>query len=140
MNLQAYLRPELLNRPDKLLRLKQLGMGNTESIAGLLAADACQRMNRVKHLVVTLAHTCILVQAYFRPELLNRLDEIVVFKQLAMANTAAIAELLMQETRERIAVRGIGLEVSSSLMRFICQEGYSEVRDSSSPHSEDRSC
>ena len=78
------------------------------------------------------------MQAYFRPELLNRLDEIVVFKQLAMFDTAAIAELLMQETRERIAVRGIGLEVSSSLMRFICQEGYSEVRNSLSPSSEDR--
>ena len=69
-----------------------------------------------------------MLQAYFRPELLNRLDEIVVFKQLGMGSTAAIAELLMQETRERVAVRGIGLEPSPGLMRFICQEGYSEVR------------
>ena len=70
---------------------------------------------------------CVL-QAYFRPELLNRLDEIVVFRQLGTGSTAAIAELLMQETRERIALRGIGLEPSPSLMRFICQEGYSEVQ------------
>ena len=69
-----------------------------------------------------------LLQAYFRPELLNRLDEIVVFKQLSMADTGAIAQLLMQETRERIAQRGIGLEVTPALMRFICQEGHSEVR------------
>ena len=68
------------------------------------------------------------MQAYFRPELLNRLDEIVVFRQLGMASTAAIAELLMQETRERIALRGIGLQPSPGLMRLICQEGYSEVR------------
>ena len=69
-----------------------------------------------------------LLQAYFRPELLNRLDEIVVFKQLSMADTGAIAALLMQETRERIVQRGIGLEVTPALMRFICQEGHSEVR------------
>lgn len=68
------------------------------------------------------------MQAYFRPELLNRLDEIVVFKQLGVGDTAAIAQLLMQETRGRIAQRGIGLEVSPALMRHICQEGYSEVR------------
>ncbi|CAK0784796.1 hypothetical protein CVIRNUC_008000 [Coccomyxa viridis] len=66
------------------------------------------------------------LKAYFRPELLNRLDEIVVFKQLSMADTGAIAALLMQETRERIAQRGIGLEVTPALMRFICQEGHSE--------------
>ncbi|CAL5223254.1 g5736 [Coccomyxa viridis] len=66
------------------------------------------------------------LKAYFRPELLNRLDEIVVFKQLGMSSTAAIAKLLMQETRERIALRGIGLEPSPGLMRFICQEGYSQ--------------
>ena len=52
----------------------------------------------------------------------------MVFKQLSMADTGAIAQLLMQETRERIAQRGIGLEVAPALMRFICQEGYSEVR------------
>ena len=48
-----------------------------------------------------------LLQAYFRPELLNRLDEIVVFKQLSMADTGAIAQLLMQETRERVGQRGM---------------------------------
>ncbi len=69
-----------------------------------------------------------MLQAYFRPELLNRLDEIVVFKQLGMSSTAAIAQLLMQETRERIALRGIGLEPSPALMRHICQEGYSQVQ------------
>lgn len=68
------------------------------------------------------------MQAYFRPELLNRLDEIVVFKQLGTADTAKIAELLLQETRGRIAQRGIGLEVSPALMRHICKEGHSEVR------------
>ncbi len=52
----------------------------------------------------------------------------MVFKQLGMSSTAAIAKLLMQETRERIALRGIGLEPSPGLMRFICQEGYSQVQ------------
>ena len=67
-------------------------------------------------------------QAYFRPELLNRLDEIVVFKQLSMRDARTIAELLLNETRQRMAVRGIGLQVTAPLMRLICQEGYNQVQ------------
>jgi ATP-dependent Clp protease ATP-binding subunit ClpC len=68
------------------------------------------------------------VQAYFRPELLNRLDEIVVFKQLSMRDTRTIAELLLADTEQRMAVRGIGLRVTAPLMRLICHEGYNQVR------------
>ncbi|BDA47991.1 ATP-dependent Clp protease ATP-binding subunit ClpA homolog [Coccomyxa sp. Obi] len=66
------------------------------------------------------------LKAYFRPELLNRLDEIVVFRQLSMHDARIIAELLLNETRQRIALRGIDLQVTAPLMRLICQEGYSQ--------------
>ena len=66
-------------------------------------------------------------QAYFRPELLNRLDEIVVFRQLAPRDTRAIAELALAETRARLAALGIGLDVGAPLMRLVCERGYSQV-------------
>ncbi|EIE27350.1 ATP-dependent Clp protease ATPase subunit [Coccomyxa subellipsoidea C-169] len=66
------------------------------------------------------------LKAYFRPELLNRLDEIVVFKQLSTRDARTIAELLLNETRQRMATRGIGLQVTAPLMRLICQEGYNQ--------------
>ena len=66
-------------------------------------------------------------QAYFRPELLNRLDEIVVFRQLSMLDACSIAELQLNETRQRMAARGVGLQVTAPLMRLICQQGYNQV-------------
>lgn len=70
---------------------------------------------------------CGHLQAYFRPELLNRLDEIVVFRQLSMRDARTIAQLLLAETEQRMAARGIGLQVTAPLMRAICQEGYNQV-------------
>jgi ATP-dependent Clp protease ATP-binding subunit ClpC len=73
-------------------------------------------------------HRCHRAQAYFRPELLNRLDEIVVFRQLAPADTRRIAQLVLEETAGRLAKIGIGLDISPALMRLICERGYSQVR------------
>lgn len=75
----------------------------------------------------------VCAQSYFRPELLNRLDEIVVFKQLSMLDARTIAELLLNETRQRMAVRGIGLQVTAPLMCLICQQGYNQVRPATLP-------
>lgn len=44
-----------------------------------------------------------------------------------MRDARSIAELLLNETRARIALRGIDLQVTAPLMRLICQEGYSQV-------------
>ncbi len=67
-------------------------------------------------------------QAYFRPELLNRLDEVVVFRQLGQREVRTVADLVLAETAQRVAARGIHLEVTASLMRLICEEGYDQVR------------
>jgi ATP-dependent Clp protease ATP-binding subunit ClpC len=64
---------------------------------------------------------------YFRPELLNRLDEVVVFNRLSRADVAAIAQLELAKTAERMAERGLGMRVTSSVMDLILEEGYSEA-------------
>ena len=49
---------------------------------------------------------------YFRPEFLNRLDEIIVFRQLSRDEVTQIADLLIREAAARLSEQGISLEVS----------------------------
>ena len=52
------------------------------------------------------------LKQYFRPEFLNRLDEIIVFRQLTKDEVAEIAEIMLKEVFERISMKGIQLEVT----------------------------
>merc|ERR1712226_530408 len=47
------------------------------------------------------------LKQYFRPEFLNRLDEIIVFRQLTKPEVAEIAEIMLKEVVERISLKGI---------------------------------
>ncbi|EFJ49084.1 ClpD chaperone, Hsp100 family [Volvox carteri f. nagariensis] len=66
------------------------------------------------------------VRSFFSPELLNRFDETVVFQRLRRADVATIAGLMMEETVDRAAERGLQVEVAPPLMEHIIAEGYSE--------------
>lgn len=67
------------------------------------------------------------LKSYFRPELLNRLDKLVVFRRLTKEDVAAIATLEIAKTAERAAQRGIALRVEPAVMDLIIEEGYSET-------------
>jgi ATP-dependent Clp protease ATP-binding subunit ClpC len=67
------------------------------------------------------------LKSYFRPELLNRMDELVVFRQLGRSEVRIIADLVLAETAARMATRGIGLEVSAAVMETIIDLGYDQV-------------
>ncbi len=62
----------------------------------------------------------------FRPEFLNRIDDIIVFHKLGKEETAKIAEILLANLRKRLAVMGVKLEVSSEAMDLITEKGYDE--------------
>ena len=66
------------------------------------------------------------LKSYFRPELLNRLDEVVVFRRLNKEDVAKIAELEIAGTAARAARHGIALSVSPQVLNHILEEGYSE--------------
>jgi ATP-dependent Clp protease ATP-binding subunit ClpC len=61
-----------------------------------------------------------------RPELLNRLDDIVIFRALNISDAKKIAELLLKELNERLLSQGITISVSKSLLNHIVKEGFSE--------------
>ncbi|KAJ6294408.1 hypothetical protein OIU76_022476 [Salix suchowensis] len=64
------------------------------------------------------------LKGYFRPELLNRIDEVVVFHPLEKTQMLQILNLMLQEVKERLMSLGIGLEVSESIKYLVCQQGY----------------
>ncbi len=61
---------------------------------------------------------------YFRPEFLNRLDEIIVFRQLSRDEVTQIADLLIREAASRLSEQGISLEVSDRFRACVVTEGY----------------
>ncbi|HEY4743350.1 MAG TPA: ATP-dependent chaperone ClpB [Desulfuromonadaceae bacterium] len=67
------------------------------------------------------------LKAGFRPEFLNRVDDIVLFKPLRMEEVVRIAALLAGQLRERLKERHIMLDISEEAMQFIAQAGYDPV-------------
>ena len=63
----------------------------------------------------------------FRPEFLNRLDEIILFKPLSKNNIGGIIHLLMNELNERLADRELRVELTDEAEQFIVDHGYDPV-------------
>lgn len=64
------------------------------------------------------------VKKTFRPEFLNRIDEVVVFHKLTENHIREIIEILLKDIRKRLSEKGILLELSKSAKDFLVQEGY----------------
>jgi len=64
------------------------------------------------------------LKQYFRPEFLNRLDEIIVFRQLSRDEVKDIAEIMLKEVFLRIKEKGISLTVSDDFKERLVEEGY----------------
>jgi len=67
------------------------------------------------------------MRSYFRPEFLNRLDDIVLFKPLTEAEIERIVELMFTELRSRLAERQMTLELSTDAQRYIAEQGFDPV-------------
>jgi len=61
---------------------------------------------------------------HFRPEFLNRIDEIVVFKPLSREQLGEIVELQLTRLRERLAERGLGLELTDEAKELVAEAGW----------------
>jgi len=64
------------------------------------------------------------LKQYFRPEFLNRLDEIIVFRQLSKNEVKEIAEIMLQEVFARLQDKGIKLDVTDAFKERLVEEGY----------------
>ncbi len=64
------------------------------------------------------------LKQYFRPEFLNRLDEIIVFRQLSKNEVKEIAEIMLLEVFARLQDKGIKLSVTDAFKERLVEEGY----------------
>jgi ATP-dependent Clp protease ATP-binding subunit ClpB len=67
------------------------------------------------------------LRAHFRPEFLNRVDEIIMFKPLTLLEIERIVDLLLDDLRTRLADRRITLELSEAAREMIAREAYDPV-------------
>src|SRR5207248_5879115 len=61
---------------------------------------------------------------HFRPEFLNRIDEIVQFEPLSREQLSEIVELQLGRLRERLAERGLGLELTEAAKQLVAEAGW----------------
>ncbi|MBR6354074.1 MAG: AAA family ATPase, partial [Oscillospiraceae bacterium] len=60
----------------------------------------------------------------FRPEFLNRLDEVILFKPLTRENLEGIIDILVASLRKRLAERSLSLEITDAAKSLIIERGY----------------
>lgn len=94
-----------------------IAKGRHNSIGFFISDDKPTSYNGLKSMVIEELRT------YFRPELLNRIDEVVVFHPLEKPQLLQIFDLLLQDVK-RTMPRGIDFEVSESVKDLVCKEGY----------------
>jgi len=69
----------------------------------------------------------MVLREHFKPEFLNRIDDIVVFKQLGREQIAQIVEVQLGRLRKMLEERGITIELDDSAKELLVKEGYDPV-------------
>ena len=89
---------------------------------GFLAGDSAEseKATMEQNVMAALKNT-------FRPEFLNRLDEIIVFNRLTDADIQKIASLLLADLQKRIEALGVQITFDPSLVSFIAEKGFDPV-------------
>ena len=67
------------------------------------------------------------LRSSFRPEFLNRVDDIILFKPLTLAETEKIVDLQVEDLRARLATRGLSLHLTPEARSFVAKSAYDPV-------------
>jgi ATP-dependent Clp protease ATP-binding subunit ClpB len=67
------------------------------------------------------------LRRHFRPEFLNRVDDVVLFKPLTLAEIEQVVDLMLGDVRRRLGERNVTLEVSEAAMEHIAEQGFDPV-------------
>ncbi|KAG5031844.1 Chaperone protein ClpD, chloroplastic [Glycine max] len=95
-----------------------IAKGRHNSIGFLIPDDKTTSYNGLKSMVIEE------LRSYFRPELLNRIDEVVVFQPLEKSQLLQILDLLLQDMKKRVLSLGVHVKVSEAVKNLVCQQGY----------------
>ena len=69
----------------------------------------------------------IVQQGIFKPELLNRFDDTILFHPLTKENLSEIANLMLQKVAQKLSEKGITLSINKELIDFVVQGGYNQT-------------
>ena len=67
------------------------------------------------------------LKSHFRPEFLNRIDDIVVFHQLTEVEIIQIVDLMISQLDERLRAKDMGIELTSGAKALLAKRGYDPV-------------
>jgi ATP-dependent Clp protease ATP-binding subunit ClpC len=102
-----------------VIMTSNLGTQNLrKSSYGFAPTDSEMTYERMKDKVTQeLKHT-------FRPEFLNRIDDVIVFRELTRENVKAIVDLLIKRVQEQLRSQDVELELTDAAKDFLAEEGY----------------
>ena len=92
-----------------------------------LGSQQIQSMAGEENYEAMKAAVMTVVSEHFRPEFINRIDDIVVFHPLTQDEIAKIVEIQLDYLRKRLADRDIGLEITSAALQKLAEAGYDPV-------------
>ena len=92
-----------------------------------LGSDVIQESAKQNDYNAMKAQVMTVVSKHFRPELLNRIDEVVVFHSLGESQIEKICAIQLERLRTRLAERNLKLEVSEAAMKQLAEAGYDPV-------------
>ena len=67
------------------------------------------------------------LRAHFRPEFLNRLDEIIMFKPLTKDNITGIIDLMVADVNKRLADRELTIQLTEAAKKYVVDHGYDPI-------------
>jgi ATP-dependent Clp protease ATP-binding subunit ClpC len=94
-------------------------MKSSTRALGFSTDDGVQNDNEAKHQQMMQA-----LKSTFRPEFLNRIDDIIIFNSLTKEDIEAIANLMLKDVLERISALGVTLTVSTSALQLLADQGF----------------
>jgi ATP-dependent Clp protease ATP-binding subunit ClpB len=92
-----------------------------------MGSDVIQTMNGPDEYDAMREMVMGVVGAHFRPELLNRIDEVVVFHPLGKEHVAEIAHIQLQRLRDRLTERDLDMHLSDAAMHLLVEDGFDPV-------------
>ena len=99
--------------------------GITSSVKRLGFGDAAQ--SEIEDKERTRSVVMDALKERFRPEFINRLDEIIVFDKLTRENIKSIAQLLLSNVKKRVKELGMEISFDDSILEHICDEGFDDT-------------
>ena len=118
----------LTDSSGKLINFKNtiIILTSNNGVQDLILRRKFEQLNPTEKKVDTQEFLMEKLKENFKPELINRIDSIVVFNSIAKEDVLKISNIMLDKVVKRLAKKDINLEITQSAKILICNKGYSE--------------